>query len=151
MRAERDVEQRSEPRPRVLELVNSFHLGGTEGQVIELLRGLEPWYRLGVGAIDVRGPHGQSVERLGLQPLQLPLSGSFARPGTLRQVARLAAYLRRERVALVHAHDFYTALLAVPAARLAGVASVVGRLDLGHWHTTGQALALAAATRGADR
>ncbi|MGC4115479.1 MAG: glycosyltransferase [Myxococcales bacterium] len=89
-------------------------------------------------------------ERLGLKPFELPLAGSFARPGTLRQIARLAAYLRRERIALLHAHDFYTTLIAVPAARLAGVASVVGRLDLGHWHTSGQALALAAATRAAD-
>ncbi|HEY3446930.1 MAG TPA: glycosyltransferase [Myxococcales bacterium] len=149
MRAEREVE-RSDPRPRVLQLVNTFHLGGTEGQVVELLRGLDPWFRLEVGAIDVRGPHAQTVERLGLEPLELPLSGSFFRPGTLRQIARLAAHLRREKVALLHAHDFYTTLLAVPAARLAGVCSVVGRLDLGHWHSKGQALALAAATRAAD-
>jgi len=149
MRAEREVRVK-DPRPRVLQLVNSFHLGGTEGQVVELLKGLQTWFRPEVGAIDLHGPHAQTVGRMGLAPLELPLAGSFAKPGTLWQIARLAAHLRRQRVALVHAHDFYTALLAVPAARLAGVCSVVGRLDLGHWHSRGQALALAAATRGAD-
>ncbi|HCF61647.1 MAG TPA: glycosyl transferase family 1, partial [Myxococcales bacterium] len=50
---------------------------------------------------------------------------------------------------MVHAHDFYTALLAVPAARLAGTRAIVGRLDLAHWLNVPQRVALAAATRSA--
>lgn len=150
MRAEREV-ARAGARPRILELVNTFHLGGTEGQVVELLRGLPTWYRTEVGACDLRGAHLATVRRMGFEPFALPLGGSFVRAGTVRQIVRLALHLRRAQIRLVHAHDFYTTLLAVPATRLTGTKVVVGRLDLGHWHTRGQSLALAAATRAADR
>jgi glycosyltransferase involved in cell wall biosynthesis len=48
------------------------------------------------------------------------------------------SYLRREQVEVVHAHDLYSNLFAVPAARLAGVPVVVSsRRDLSNltWYT----------------
>jgi glycosyltransferase involved in cell wall biosynthesis len=50
----------------------------------------------------------------------------------------------------VHAQDFYSTLLGVPAAKLAGVPVVVSRLDLVHWHGKVRHLALAAASHAAD-
>src|SRR5205085_2782619 len=47
-------------------------------------------------------------------------------------------------------HDFYSTLLAVPAARLAGAKTVVGRLDLLHWHGRWRAAGLRQLTRMAD-
>ncbi len=148
MRLERQM-PRARPRPRVMQFVNSLHLGGTEGQVVELLRGLAEGFEMRAAVIHAEGPHLTSVRRLGIEPLAVPLAGSLARPETPRQIARLVGVLRRERVELVHAHDFYTALLAVPAARLAGTRAIVGRLDLAHWLNVPQRVALAAATRSA--
>jgi len=137
-------------RPRVMELVNTFHLGGAEGQVVELLRGLSSDFETSAAAIDAQGAHLQTVRGLGIEPFEMPLKGGLIRVNTPLQIARLAHKLRQGRVQLLHAHDFYSSLLAVPAARLAGAKVVVGRLDLGHWHGKGQRLALAAATRAAD-
>src|SRR5919206_852221 len=72
------------------------------------------------------------------------------RPAALTETARLAWWLRRERIDLVHAQDFYSTLLGVPAAKLAGVPIAVSRLDLVHWHGTVRHLALAAASHAAD-
>ncbi len=140
------------PRPpiRLTQFTRAFYLGGTEGQILELLRGLGSSYRVSVGVLDRKGPLLGEVEHLGYALHAFPLAGSFARPWTLVQVVRLAAWLKRERTELVHVHDYTATLLAVPAARLAGCKVVVGRLDLAHWHNPAQRLLLQQMTRLAD-
>jgi glycosyltransferase involved in cell wall biosynthesis len=137
-------------RTSLIQLVRSFHLGGTEGQVVELLRGLPERYRVGVYVMSHRGPLSEEVAGLGYVPKEFPLKGSVLRLGTLVQVVRMAGWLREERAQLLHAHDFYGTVLGVPAAKLAGCKVVVGRLDLGHWHSRAQRAALALWTRLAD-
>lgn len=136
---------------RVLQLVNSFHLGGTEGQVVELLRGLRGRCRASAAAIRLEGAHLTAVRALGIDPAEFRLDGSVLRPMTAWQVLRLARHVASERIELVHAQDFYSALVGVPGARLGGAKVVVNRLDLAHWLSPGQRIALAAATRAADR
>ncbi len=136
---------------RVLQLVNSFHLGGTEGQVVELLRGLQGRYRASAAAIRVEGAHLTAVRALGIEPAEFRLGGSALRPSTAWQVLRLARHVAAERIDLVHAQDFYSALVGVPGAKLGGAKVVVNRLDLAHWLNPSQRLALALATRAADR
>ncbi|HVE82207.1 MAG TPA: glycosyltransferase [Myxococcales bacterium] len=135
---------------RVCQFTKSFHLGGTEGQVLELLRGLGSRYRLHVGVLSEEGPLMDAVWRLGHPTRSFPLNGAVARPNTVVQVARLATWLREQRVDLLHVHDFFSTLVAVPAAKLAGVKVVVGRLDLAHWHGPAQRRVLATLTRSAD-
>ncbi len=136
-------------KPRILQFVNSFHLGGTEGQVIELVRGLSRNYFPYAAAIHVQGAHLSALRELGVEPLEVPLNGSLAHLQTATQVLALASHLKRNQIDLVHAQDFYSSIIGVPAARLAGAKVVVGRLDLGHWHGKGQKWMLAAACRGA--
>ncbi|MBI3185807.1 MAG: glycosyltransferase [Myxococcales bacterium] len=136
---------------RLVEFTKAFFIGGTEGQVLELLRGLPADYRIKVAVLYALGPLLDEVRRAGFEPQAFPLRGSFASPSALLQIARLAAWLRAERIDLVHVHDFYSTLLAVPAARLARVKVVVGRLDLLHWHGRLRAAALAQLTRLADQ
>ena len=47
---------------------------------------------------------------------------------TLRQRVRLAQYLRRERIDVVHSYNFYSNAFAIPAARLAGVPVVIASI-----------------------
>lgn len=138
------------PRIRLLEVTKAFYIGGTEVQVLELLRGLPRHYQLEVAVLEQIGPLCEEVWGLGLLPREFPLGRSFLSPTGVLQVARLAAHLKASGTHLVHAHDFYSTLLAVPAAKLAGVKVVVGRLDLLHWHGPARARALAALTRLAD-
>jgi glycosyltransferase involved in cell wall biosynthesis len=137
-------------RLRLAQFINHFSVGGGERQFIELVKGLGAAHSVEVCAVDSSGPLLASVQALGLQPHAFPLQGSFVHPGTVFQVTRLARFLRQREVQLLHAHDFYSSLLAVPAARLAGCRVVVSRLDLVHWHGRWRHLALAAASRGAD-
>ncbi len=150
MRREIDL-ARVPRRAGVLQFVNTFHLGGTEGQAMALLQGLGGAYRSSAAAVSAQGPHLATLRGLGIVPFGLHLGKGLVRPDTAREILRLARHLWTEGVELVHAQDFYSALLGVPAARLAGAKIVVGRLDLAHWLSPGQRLALALATRAADR
>jgi glycosyltransferase involved in cell wall biosynthesis len=135
---------------RIAEIINSFDIGGGEVQLLELLRGLMRRHRLSVHALELRGPLLPRVRSLGFEPDGHPLGGSLASRGALRAIADLARTFRRDRVQVVHAHDFYSAFVAVPAARLAGAGVVVGRLDLGHLQTPAQRAVLAGLSHAAD-
>jgi len=149
MRRETEL-RRPHEAPRILQFVNSFHIGGTEGQVVELLRGLLPRWRAFAATLHMEGPHLAAVRELGIAPFETPVPGSLARPHSMTQAGRLARWLRAQRIELVHAHDFYSALLGVPAARLAGVRVVVGRLDMAHWMGPGKRMAIALTSHAAD-
>jgi glycosyltransferase involved in cell wall biosynthesis len=146
----RESEHMGERPIRLVEFTRAFYLGGTEVQVVELLRGLPQRYQVKVACLDETGPLLESVWKLGYFPASFPLKGSVARPNTAVQVARLAHWLAVQRIDLVHVHDFYATLLAVPAAKLAGVKVIVGRLDLAHWHGEARRAVLAQLTRMAD-
>jgi glycosyltransferase involved in cell wall biosynthesis len=136
----------------ILHFVNILGIGGAEGQFVERVRSTDfrRWRPL-VAALKKSGPHLAEFQRLGLEPKEFPLAGSFAHPATLATVVRLAAWMRMQGVKLVHAQDFYTNLIAVPAARLAGAKVIVSRLDLAHWHGPRRRQALSWVTRLADR
>ncbi|MET0404530.1 MAG: glycosyltransferase, partial [Cystobacter sp.] len=119
---------------RLVQFTKSFYFGGTEGQVVELLRGLPSNYQVQVSVLDAVGPLMEPIRKMGIVPEEFSLRGSLARPNTLVQILRMARWLERERVELVHVHDFYATMVAVPAAKLAGAKVIVGRLDLAHWH-----------------
>jgi len=135
---------------RLVQFTRSFFIGGTEVQVLELLRGLPPSYQLQVSVLQEAGPLVGELRKLGFTPEEFPLHGSLARPNTLWQVVRLARWLEQNRVELVHVHDFYATMLAVPAAKLAGAKVIVSRLDLAHWHGPARRALLAQLTRMAD-
>jgi glycosyltransferase involved in cell wall biosynthesis len=135
---------------RIAEIINSFDIGGGEVQLLELLRGLMRRHRLSVHALELRGPLLPRVRTLGFDPEGHPLGGSLASRGALKAVGELARAFRRDRVHVVHAHDFYSAFVAVPAARLAGAGVVVGRLDLGHLQSPAQRAVLAGLSHAAD-
>jgi len=135
---------------RIAQFTRAFYLGGTEGQVVELLRGLRARHELRVGCMDALGPLIPTLRQLGLEPEAFPLRGGFWSPHTAAVIGQIAKWLRRSQIDLVHVHDFSATLLVVPAAKLAGCRVLVGRLDLAHWHGPARRAALAALTHAAD-
>jgi len=135
---------------RLVQFTRSFYYGGTEVQLVELLRGMDEGFDVRVATLEAGGPLMEAVAELGHLPEEFPLKGSAVHPNTAWQIARLAAWLKRHRAQVLHVHDFYATLLAVPAAKLAGCKVVVGRLDLAHWHGKARRAALAQLTRSAD-
>jgi glycosyltransferase involved in cell wall biosynthesis len=133
------VHSASSERRRVFFLVDSFEIGGTETQAVELALRLDPArYAVTLGCLQMRGPllaklHGSTVS-----VMEWSAQGGVNSPHGLYQILRLARFLRRERFDVVHAHDLWSNLLAIPAARLARVPVIISsRRDLAHlaWYT----------------
>jgi glycosyltransferase involved in cell wall biosynthesis len=119
----RDASRVSGParRPRVLHLINSFEIGGTERQAVALLRRLNSErYDVRLAALRNVGPFYGEIEERFPNVQEFPLT-SFYNLNAVRQLARLRALMASERVDILHAHDFYAGLIGAAAARLAGV------------------------------
>jgi glycosyltransferase involved in cell wall biosynthesis len=134
----------------VLQLINQFAIGGAEGQFVERVRCHPEGFRAVVACVNRAGPYLQTLRGLGISVEEFGLRGSLAQINTGHQILRLAAYIERESIRLVHANDFYANVLAVPAARLAGAKVICSRFDLGHWYSRAHHVVEALACRAAD-
>jgi glycosyltransferase involved in cell wall biosynthesis len=123
----------------VLLLGDTLNVGGTEGQFAEVACGLDrSRWDLRVACVRAEGPLRARLEGVGLQPWSLGPS-SFKSPGLAVAILRLAAYLRRHVVRLVHCFDFYSNIVGVPAARLARTPAVIAsQRDMGDLRSRGQ-------------
>lgn len=109
--------------PNVLQLLDSFNQGGTEWQTVQLTRLLHESgkFRIFLASLSSEGPLRAEVERLGFRDVpSFPLQ-NFYNANAARQLSRLASLMRREKIGLVHAHDFYTNIFGMAAATLARV------------------------------
>ena len=123
--------------PKVAHLVYDLIRGGTEGQCARVAMGLA---RMGlphrVAAFHRRGFFLDAVETA-CGPVREVAIRHMAEPATVREVARLARWLREERADILHAGDADAAIFGQFAAQLAGVKFVASRRDLGQiypWH-----------------
>jgi L-malate glycosyltransferase len=109
--------------PQVFLMVNTLETGGSERQFVALARGLDlSSFSLHLGCILEKGAF---LEDLGPLP-SFPLGGSLYTAQSLRSRMRLARHLRHHDIAIAHAFDFYTNLVLIPVAKLAGVPVVIG-------------------------
>lgn len=126
-------------RRRVFFLVDSLEIGGTETQAVELALRLDPArYAVTLGCLQIRGPLLAKLEGSQVSVMEWNAGGSVLSPRGLYLILRLARFLRRGRFDIVHAHDLWSNLLAIPAARLARVPVIISsRRDLAHlaWYT----------------
>lgn len=121
--------------------MDSFHQGGTERQAVQLLRLLRESGRFDVrvASLNDEGVLREEVSRLGFKEIpSFPLN-SFYDAGALRQLRRLRAYLRENKIEVVHAHDFYTNIFGMTAAALARTpARIASRRETEHMRTRAQ-------------
>lgn len=127
---------------RVFFLVDSLHVGGTETQAVELARRLDPArYQVTLGCLRVRGPLLAKLEGSAVSLRECYPPGGVDSLSGLREMVKLACFLRRGRFHVVHSHDLWSNLLAIPAARMARVPVLISsRRDLAHldWYTPGR-------------
>jgi L-malate glycosyltransferase len=108
-------------KPRVLHLITSFEVGGTERQAVELLKRIDRRrFDLSLAALRFEGPLYQEVATIFPRVSQFPLT-SFYNANAAKQLMRLRGWMIKERADVLHAHDFYAGLLGAAAARLARV------------------------------
>jgi len=102
-------------------VMTSFESGGTERQMVELLRRLDPArWQVHVACFHATGRWlGPALEKASTL-VEFPLRG-FRRPETARRALHFAGWCRERRLAVVHTSDLYANVFALPLAALARV------------------------------
>jgi glycosyltransferase involved in cell wall biosynthesis len=119
-----------ERRPRVLHLVSSFEIGGTERQAAALLKRLDrDQYDVRLAVLRKSGPFYQEIASYFSEVPEFPLT-SFYDANALKQWLRLGRLIRRERISVLHAHDFYSSFFGTVAARMSGIRSIASQRHL---------------------
>jgi glycosyltransferase involved in cell wall biosynthesis len=126
-------------RVKLLKFVSLWGVGGTERQVVNLGMTLDP------SGFDVRfaclrrwGEFLNEIEarRIPLAEYQIR---SFYHYNALIAQRRFLRDLKRNRIQIVHAYNFYANVFAVPVAKLAGVPVVIASIrDMGVYLTPRQ-------------
>jgi glycosyltransferase involved in cell wall biosynthesis len=105
--------------------MSSFDPGGTEGQMIELVRRLDRVrWRVEVACLRTGGAWFDRVAAVA--PVTVFPLTSLRRVSVLRHLAAFARWCRDRRIAVVHATDLPSNVFALPGAALAGVPVRVG-------------------------
>ena len=110
-------------KPLVLQLIDSFNQGGSERQAIQLTRLLHESgrFRVRLASLSPEGALRSSVADLDLGDIpSFPLTSLYDL-NAVKQLNNLAAFLRKEKVSIIHTHDFYTNIFGMSAGMLARV------------------------------
>lgn len=141
-------------RPKVLHLIDSFEQGGTERQAIQLVRLLRTGghCQVHLACLQNKGSLRGEVESMNIgQITEYPLN-SFYDLNFLRQLRRLARFLKEKKIDVVHTHDFYTNIFGMNAAMIARVpARVASKRETNGFRTPLQKRAERMAFRMAHR
>ena len=110
-------------KKNVLQIIGSFHQGGSERQAVQLTRLLheDGTHHIFLAALNNEGVLKPEVERLGFNDIPEFKLRSFYDLNFLKQLRRCARYIKENNIEIVHTHDFYTNVFGIAAARLAGV------------------------------
>jgi L-malate glycosyltransferase len=117
------TDARSVKRIKLFMMLNTFETGGSERQFVAITNALcAERFDVRLGCVARRGPLQKNVGDVA----EFPLGASLLSFRAQRSRLALGRYLRCERIQIAHSFDFYTNLLLLPTARLAGVPVVIG-------------------------
>jgi len=127
------------PQIPVAIFLTRFEPGGTERQMTELIRRLDPArFKVHVACLHREGAWLPRVVAHAASVVEFKIHG-FARPATAAQLVAFARWCRREQIAVVQTCDLYTNILGLPGAALARVPVRIGsRRELNPDKTAGQ-------------
>jgi len=135
----RDLKTRSLRRMKVLHVVDSLDIGGTETQMLQVVERFDArFYDVTVGTLRSGGPLTEPLQKAGIRILAFPKHRTMFSWRAAYQLLRMAWFIRRERIDVVHAHDLWANQMAIPAARLAGARVILSsQRNLAHavWYT----------------
>jgi glycosyltransferase involved in cell wall biosynthesis len=127
------------PQIPVAVFLTRFEPGGTERQMTELVRRLDPErFTVHVACFEKSGAWLPRVAAHAASIAEFPIRG-FARPATFRAVLDFARWCRQQRIAVVQTCDLYANIFGLPGAALARVPVRIGsRRELNPDKTPGQ-------------
>ncbi len=127
-----------DPKPRakrkIFYLLDSFNIGGTETQAVELARRMDPAkYDITLACLRKQGPLIERLNGSSVKVVEFHPKGGIDSPRGLYQLARMVTFLHRGRFEVVHAHDLWSNMIGVVAGKLAGVPVIItSQRDLSH-------------------
>ena len=120
---------------RLLEFMTNLATGGTEKQVLNLVKRLDrKKYELFFGCLGCWGDLLEDVKKECLAIDEYPINHMYGYR-TLRQQLKFSRSLARRNIQLVHSYNFYSNVFCVPAARYARVPCVASIRSLGVYLT----------------
>jgi glycosyltransferase involved in cell wall biosynthesis len=143
-----EITQETSRRPGVWLMTNTLEVGGSERQFATLVESLSR-DRLEVHPACLRRIGGLAA-RLGEIP-EFPPGGRLLGIQAQRAQWAMLRSLRSKGIAVAHAFDFYTNLMLIPVARMAGVPVIGSHRQLGDLLTSAQFKAQYWAFRLCDR
>jgi|KBSSwiStaDraftv2_1062776.scaffolds.fasta_scaffold176750_2 glycosyltransferase involved in cell wall biosynthesis len=143
--AQMDVVPLARPLPIAI-AIHNFQPGGTERQMTELVRRLDPRrWQVHLACLRCDGAWFARAAEFAASVAEFPVT-SFGHAGTFTQMREFARWCRDQRIALVHSSELYSNIFFLPAAAMAGVPVRVGsRREI----AAGKSVAQIAAQRGA--
>lgn len=107
----------------VLQLIGSFHQGGSERQAVQLTRLLheDKTVKVFAATLNKEGVLLPEIEKLGLAQIPEFKLTSFYDANFLKQIRLCSKYIKENKIEIVHSHDFYTNIFGICAASLAKV------------------------------
>src|SRR5579864_42866 len=140
---------------RVLFVVDSFHVGGTESQVAQISQRLvRRGISLTVCCLTAEGPLLEAVRGARIEIVEFRPGKSLYALRSQRQILLLAHFIRKRKFDVVHTHDLWSNLMGVPAAWIARTPAIISsQRDLAHlpWYTPFRRKVIARVHRLADR
>lgn len=120
---------------RLLKFTTNFASGGTEKQVLNLIRRLDrEKYELFIGCLGCWGDLLEEIKSECLDIDEYPIDHLYGYK-TFQQQLKFSRSLARRRIQIVHSYNFYSNVFCVPAARYARVPCVASIRDLGVYMT----------------
>ncbi|MDQ5846709.1 MAG: glycosyltransferase [Acidobacteriota bacterium] len=104
-------------------MIDSFEQGGSERQAVQLVRKLheDGRCRVRLACLQNKGSLRDEADRLGLGEIPEYRLTSFYDRNFVKQLRRLARFLKENEIHVIHTHDFYTNIFGVTAAAMNGV------------------------------
>lgn len=135
---------------RIVFFLDSLGVGGTEMNAVRVAERLDPvQYRVSVGCFRGDGALRPRFDAAGIPVYVFKLRSLFD-TSMLRAGRQFVRHLRDEQVDVVHAHDRYANMFAIPWARLAGTPALVASKrwgNISHGHGAGNRFAYRLAHR----
>lgn len=129
---------------KVLQLINSFHQGGSERQAVQLTRLLyeDGKFEVFLACLNDEGVLRKEVEQLGFTKIPEYKLSSFLNAQFFRQARTCARFLLENKIQIIHTHDFYTNIFGMVAASIAGVkVKIASKRETGGMRSKGQKVA----------
>ena len=102
-------------------VMTSFEPGGTERQMIELVRRLDrARWTVHIACFEGKGAWFRRAAEVAASVAEFPVR-SFTSAGTARRIAAFSRWCRDRQIAIVHTTELYSNIFGLPGAALAGV------------------------------